>query len=132
MPDAPPRISIVIEGYNESKDQGVADDTILALTAQDYPLDGVELVLVGAPEQAKGWAERFADPAPFAAVTAVEAEGESYYGLKNRGAAVAKGEIVVFTDSDVRPTPTWPQPSTPSCRIEPWRSATAPPAAPSP
>lgn len=109
MGDAPasPRISIVIEGYNESKDQGVADDTIAALTAQEHPLDSVELVLVGSAEQAATWARRFADPAPFALVTAVAAEGESYYGLKNRGAQLARGEIIVFTDSDVRPIPTW-------------------------
>lgn len=109
MGDVPvrPRVSIVIEGYNESKDQGVADDTILALTAQRYPLDSVELVLVGSKDQAQSWAQRFADPAPFAQVTAVAAEGESYYGLKNRGATLARGEIIVFTDSDVRPTPTW-------------------------
>lgn len=109
MAEAPvsPRISIVIEGYNESKDQGVADDTILALKAQDHPLDSVELVLVGSTEQARSWAQRFADPAPFALVTAVAAEGENYYVLKNRGALLARGEIIVFTDSDVRPTPTW-------------------------
>lgn len=109
MADVPagPRISIVIEGYNESKDQGVADDTILALAAQEHPLDSVELVLVGSADQARAWAQRFADPAPFAKVTAVTAEGDSYYALKNRGAVEAVGEIVVFTDSDVRPTPTW-------------------------
>jgi glycosyltransferase involved in cell wall biosynthesis len=104
---AAPRVSIVIEGYNESRDQGIADDTIAALAAQDYALDRVEIVLVGSADQARSWAARFADPAPFAAVTAVAAEANNYYALKNRGAAVAGGDVIVFTDSDVRQAPTW-------------------------
>ena len=106
---AKPQISIVIEGYNETKGQGTANDSMVALARQDYPLDQVEVVLVGSAEQAAGWRARFTDPAPFGAVTAIAAEGANYFQLKNRGADLSEGEIVVFTDSDVRQSTDWLQ-----------------------
>ena len=54
-PDGRPRplTCVVIEGYNESKEQGVADDTMAALAGQDYPLDRVHVVLVGSDDQVR-------------------------------------------------------------------------------
>jgi glycosyltransferase involved in cell wall biosynthesis len=109
-PDGRPRplTCVVIEGYNESKEQGVADDTMAALAGQDYPLDRVHVVLVGSDDQVREWREKFARGSPFASVVFVEAEGASYYELKNRGArAVPEAEVIAFTDSDVRPARRW-------------------------
>ena len=100
-------VSVVIEGYNESRSLGTAENTMDALKRQDFPLDQVEVILLGSPGQAKAWKETYSRPAPFFAVKTVTAEGAHYYALKNRGAAMAAGEIIAFTDSDVYPKPTW-------------------------
>lgn len=102
-----PVITVVVEGYNESHDQGAIDDTLEALNAQDYPLDRVHLVLVGSSVQAAGWSRAYGEGTPFASVTAIAADDAHYYELKNRGARIASGEVIVFTDSDVRPDRGW-------------------------
>lgn len=103
----PPTISVVIEGYNESREQGKADNTIQALLHQDFPLDQVELILVGSSSQVEEWRHRSENPRPFHSVKAVPADGARYYELKNQGAQFATAEIIAFTDSDVYPVPTW-------------------------
>lgn len=102
-----PTVSVVVEGYNESQDQGSADNTMQALAQQDYPLDRVEVILVGSATQAEEWKRYSDNPAPFAAVKTVGEDGALYYQLKNMGAKAATHEIIVFTDSDVCPMPTW-------------------------
>ncbi|MBC7925995.1 MAG: glycosyltransferase family 2 protein [Bryobacteraceae bacterium] len=72
-----------------------------------FPLDQVELILAGSPEQVEEWELLCRNPAPFGAAIGVEAGGALYYALKNKGAQVATGEIIAFTDSDVYPAPTW-------------------------
>jgi glycosyltransferase involved in cell wall biosynthesis len=102
-----PLVSIIVEGYNESRDLGKAVNTIEALKQQDFPLHCVEIVLMGSPAQVKEWNTRYAESAPFWGIRAVEAEGLSYLQLKNRGARFASGDILAFTDSDVHPHVTW-------------------------
>lgn len=102
-----PVISIVLEGFNESRERGTSDNTLEALRQQDFPLHEVELILVGSSHQVEEWAARCRDPRPFGAVKAIAADGATYYALKNKGAAAAEGEIIAFTDSDVFPAPTW-------------------------
>ncbi len=102
-----PTISIVLEGFNEIRERGTANRTIEALRRQDFPLDQVELIVVGTSEQAGEFAALAQDPSPFAAVRLIPADGATYYMLKNRGAALAEGEIIAFTDSDVYPVSTW-------------------------
>lgn len=102
-----PRISIVVEGYNESRDLGSATDTIRALEQQDFPLEGIEVILIGSEEQVDVWNQEFAEQAKFHAIKAVAQGGANYYELKNGGAELATGDIIAFTDSDVRPGTTW-------------------------
>ena len=80
-----PRVSVVIEGYNESLDLGSARDTLVALGRQDFPLGEVEVILVGSEAQAEAWRAAWTDPAPFGRVLALAAEGAHYYALKNEG-----------------------------------------------
>jgi glycosyltransferase involved in cell wall biosynthesis len=102
-----PLVSVVIEGYNESLSLGSVDATLEGLRRQDFPLDAIEVILVGSAEQAEAWARTYADPAPFHTVKTLSCPGAHYYELKNQGAALAAGEIIALTDSDVCPEPQW-------------------------
>ncbi len=102
-----PLVSVVVEGYNESRELGTAEATINALKQQEFPLDRVEIVLVGSREQAEEWKNLYSNGTPFFCVKTVEIDRANYYELKNRGAEIASGEIIAFTDSDVRPKSTW-------------------------
>lgn len=102
-----PTVSIVIEGYNETHDQGTIEDTLAALSRQTYPLSKVHLVLVGTNAQVAGWQRRFVQPEPFASIRSVAADEAHYYELKNIGAGLADGDVIAFTDSDVKPDREW-------------------------
>ena len=77
-----------------------------ALSTQDFPLDCIEVILVGSEAQVKGWNATYAST-PFHNVRTVARDGVRYYELKNAGGSVATGEIIAFTDSDVQPGNTW-------------------------
>ena len=102
-----PVVSVIVEGYNESRDLGKAINTLEALQEQDFPVDQVEVILMGSSKQVREWKERYASGIPFWGLQAVEAEGLTYLQLKNRGARFASAEILAFTDSDVYPHRTW-------------------------
>ena len=104
---ARPFVSVVIEGYNQSRDLGVADATLAALKAQDYPLDRVEVLLVGSTEQVEQWKTRFAPETRFNAMHFIPFEELRYYEFKNAGTKAANGDIIALTDSDVLPEPKW-------------------------
>lgn len=106
-PDIFPAISVVIEGYNESHEQGTLDDTLAALARQAYPLARVHVVLVGSSAQVAAWQHACAGRHPFASLRACAADGAHYYALKNRGAEDVEDDIIAFTDSDVKPDPGW-------------------------
>lgn len=102
-----PDVSIVIEGYNEMGELGTADETLEALSRQTHPPKRVELILVGAVDQVKAWKLRFSEIECFYDIRYLVVEGNNYFGLKNAGAELAKGEIIAFMDSDVLPKSTW-------------------------
>jgi glycosyltransferase involved in cell wall biosynthesis len=103
-----PRVTVVIEGYNESRELGTAVDTLAGLARQTFPLGEVEVVLLGSREQAEAWREALAArPLPFADVRTCVVDGGGYYAQKNRSAAEARAAIVALTDSDVVPRPEW-------------------------
>jgi glycosyltransferase involved in cell wall biosynthesis len=102
-----PVVSVIVEGYNETRDLGKAVNTIEALQQQDFAAHQVEIILMGNGEQVKEWEARYAHNSPFWGIQAVEAEGLTYLQLKNRGAQFASADILAFTDSDVYPHRTW-------------------------
>jgi glycosyltransferase involved in cell wall biosynthesis len=102
-----PLVSVVVEGYNELKLAASVTDVLDGLRRQDYPLERVELILVGSEAQYRQWRDLTSGERCFHRVLIVEAEGKLYYELKNLGAARASGEIVAFIDSDIDPHPGW-------------------------
>lgn len=105
-----PLVSVVIEGYNEEYN-GLAPfpDTVAALLSQDFPLDGVELILLGSPPQVEHWKALNAGGDSFYQVRLipVEPENSHYWRLKNLGGDLAEGEIIAHVDSDALPGPHW-------------------------
>lgn len=104
---ARPLVSVIVEGYNESHDLGTVADTLAALSHQDFPLDRVEVVLVGTFAQVSAWNDLGTRWPSFHGVKTVAADGAHYFQLKNAGAAAADGEILAFTDSDACAQPGW-------------------------
>lgn len=96
-----------MEGYNESRKLGTAKDTMEALYQQNFPLKQVEIILIGSSAQTQEWQKLYSGETKFFAVKTVEVSSKQYYEIKNVGSAIASGEIIAFTDSDVRPLPTW-------------------------
>jgi hypothetical protein len=105
-----PLVSIVIEGYNEEFN-GLAPfpDTVSALLSQDFPLDKVELLLLGSAPQVEHW--KALDPGGNSfhrvKLIPVDPENSHYWQLKNFGGEICEGEIVAHIDSDALPGPHW-------------------------
>jgi len=103
-----PLVSVIVEGFNEVQLGTSVDDTIGGLLVQDYPLERIDVLLIGSTDQQSTLWDRFGtDELPFRRVTPVDARGLPYYALKNRGGELAEGEVLAFIDSDVTPSPTW-------------------------
>lgn len=105
-----PVVSIVIEGYNENFN-GLAPfpDTVNALLHQDFPLNKVELLLLGTAPQVEHW--KALDPGgnSFHRVRMIPVDPENghYWQLKNLGGELSEGEIVAHIDSDALPGRRW-------------------------
>ena len=103
-----PTLSVIVEGYNETRNLGEVEDTYQALLKQDFPLNEIELLLCGTPDQAEHWRTIYAD-SPFYDVKALGLENMHYFVLKNAGHKAASGRIIANTDADVQPEPGWAQ-----------------------
>jgi hypothetical protein len=105
-----PLVSVVIEGYNEEATAlSTLPDTVGALLEQDFPLDQVELIMLGSPEQTEYWKTLNPGGQSFFCVKMIPVKpGDCHYWtLKNMGATFADGEIIAHTDSDAFPGPHW-------------------------
>src|SRR5690606_4035458 len=94
-----PFVSIVVPAYNAA---GTLAACLDALHAQSYPRDCYEVIVVddASTDETVQIARR--------AGAQVVAEGKlGKSGVRNRGAQEARGEIVLFTDADCEPLPTW-------------------------
>jgi len=102
-------VSVIIPIYNGIQD---LPDLETCLLAQTFPAEQVEFLLVDNDSQddtlARLW--DFSDRAQRQGVTIrplTEAAIQSSYAARNRGIRAAQGNILVFTDADCRPEPTW-------------------------
>lgn len=105
-----PLVSIVIEGYNEEFN-GLAPfpDTISALLHQDFPLNKVELLLLGSVRQVEHWKtlDPFGNSFHRLRLIPVDPANSHYWQLKNLGGEISEGEIVAHIDSDTLPGRHW-------------------------
>ena len=71
-----PLVSVVIEGYNEVQLATSMTDVLDGLAKQDYPLDRMELILVGQEEeQYRKWSGLRGEALPFRRLVTLDAEG---------------------------------------------------------
>jgi glycosyltransferase involved in cell wall biosynthesis len=94
-----PRVSVVIPAYRAAQTLPAG---LAALAAQTYPADRLEIIVVddGSPDATAAVAE-----AGGARVLRQANRGPAT--ARNRGALAASGDLVLFTDADCVPTPTW-------------------------
>ncbi|MBT8485360.1 MAG: glycosyltransferase [Phycisphaerae bacterium] len=97
---ASPFVSVVIPAY------AAADDLpgcLEALETQTYPADRFEVIVVdnGGNEDVDELVRHHPS------VTLLREERPSSYIARNRAVAVARGEVIAFTDADCRPKPGW-------------------------
>ena len=95
-----PFVSVVVPLYNEER---WIDQCITALTAQDYPEDRFEILVID-NNSTDGSAEK---ASRHGRVRLLHEPTQGDYAARNRGIAEARGEIIAFTDSDTVVRPDW-------------------------
>lgn len=100
MPDAPLRFSVVVPTWRRPDR---LRDALAALAGLDYPADRYEVIVV----DDGGGVDAAVVGAAASNVRFVEQAHSGPAAARNRGAAVASGDALAFTDDDCRPDPLW-------------------------
>lgn len=104
------RISVIVPAYNAGKTIG---QTLLALTNQSYPAELYEIIVVddgstdGTGDIIKDCAVNLHTKKFAMGVKYIRQENRGPAAARNRGVEDAKGEIILFTDSDCVPDVNW-------------------------
>jgi glycosyltransferase involved in cell wall biosynthesis len=95
-----PFVSVIVPVFDDAERLARC---LEALAQQTYPADRYEVIVVdnGSTDGSPDLAARF----PRARLEREPEPGS--YAARNRGIAVARGEVLAFTDSDCVPTPDW-------------------------
>lgn len=98
VPAEPPAVSVVVVHYDQ---QAELDRTLHALARQDHPADRTEIIVVddGSPEP-----PRVPDGVQ---LVRQEDRGFRAAAARNRGAALATGDVLVLLDADTTPEPAY-------------------------
>ena len=95
------KVTLAIEGWNASdlNSRQVFEKCLQSLAGQSYPVHGCQVLVIaedGIPAGEASWMTTYLPTATFVGVNA-----PTYYRSKNRAIQEAKGEVLVFADSDV-------------------------------
>src|SRR4051812_39170738 len=104
-----PRVSVVVCAYNAAD---TLDDCLSSLRRLDYPDYEVVLVNDGSRDRTGEIAERYAEEARLSGrstgrIRVITIANGGLSAARNLGLAEATGEIVAYTDADVRVEPDW-------------------------
>lgn len=94
-----PFVSVIVPAYNAA---ATLPSCLAALAAQDYPRDRYEVIVVD-----DGSTDDTAAIAAAAGVRVIRQANAGPAAARNAGAAVAQGELLLFTDADCAPVPGW-------------------------
>jgi len=103
-PTQPLRVSVVIPAFNRAP---LLDRTLDALESQTYPSALTEVIVIDNGSTDDTAARLSARRPQWALHVLHNRENQTAAGARNQGVAVATGDVIAFTDSDCRPTPTW-------------------------
>src|SRR5579859_3225143 len=90
-----PRVSVVIPTHNR---RAQLERSLAALTRQTFPLELMEVIVVA--DGCSDGTDTMAIPPPLAGTVIAQA-GSGPAAARNRGAAIATGDLLVFLDDDV-------------------------------
>ena len=94
-----PQLSVVVPAYNAAE---TLPDCLAALARQDVPSSFYEVIVVD-----DGSTDGTARVAQAAGVQLISQPNAGPAAARNRGAAAARSELLLFTDADCAPTPGW-------------------------
>lgn len=97
--EALPIVSVVVPAYNSEK---TIRQCLNALTNQSYPANLYEVIVAD-----DGSSDKTGDIAKSYAVRYIRQENRGPASARNRGVKEAKGDIILFTDSDCVPDVKW-------------------------
>jgi glycosyltransferase involved in cell wall biosynthesis len=97
-----PLVSVIIPVFND----GLALAHCLeALAHQSYPVNQLEIIVIDNGSDPLATVQQAV--APYPQVRLVQELTPGSYAARNRGLALAQGEVIAFTDADCIPAPDW-------------------------
>lgn len=94
------QVSVIVPVYNSARHIRACLEGLLA---QEYPRDGVEIILID--NNSTDASRRIVQEYP--EITLLEERSQGAYAARNRGLRHARGELIAFTDADCVPSRDW-------------------------
>ena len=94
-----PQVTVIVPAYNAAE---TLPACLAALATQDYPRSAYEVIVVD-----DGSTDETAAIAHKCNVSVITQPNAGPAAARNRGAAAAQGDLLLFTDADCVPVPGW-------------------------
>lgn len=104
--DQQPFVSVIVPAYDAEQ---TLETLLSALVQQSYPAGRHEVILVdnGSSDATAAIARQFSPRFAARFIQTSETETQGSYAARNRGLALASGDIIAFTDADCTPASHW-------------------------